>query len=106
MTDPEPTIENNFTSSLEWSYQYEVGFCQQMMDANNATCNDPYFAIGSYFNGTQYYFDEDRAAQPPTDCTPYTGDTYKNIEATTISQDVDGETQTGVAITYTGGPAC
>jgi hypothetical protein len=77
-----------------------------MMDANNATCNDPYFAIGSYFNGTQYYFDEDRAAQPPTDCTPYTGDTYKNIEATTISQDVDGEKQTGVAITYTGGPAC
>lgn len=77
-----------------------------MMDADNATCNSPYYAIGSYFNGTQYYYDSDFAAQPPTDCVPYTGDTFKSIEASTISKESGNETVTGVAITYTGGPAC
>jgi len=40
------------------------------------------------------------------DCLPYSGPEKKDILAETISRDVDGETQTGVSLTYSGGGTC
>lgn len=78
-----------------------------MSEANNSTCSNDAYAIGSTFNGVQYALDQDLAAQPPTDCTPYSGDSSKVISAATIEKtaDIDGvsSTVTGVAITYSGG---
>lgn len=90
------------------SYQYEVGFCQLMSEANNATCTgtDSY-AIGSTLNGIEFLLD--KTGQPPTDCTPYSGSSSKSIEATTIEKTViNADTQeeeivTGVQIKYSGG---
>lgn len=94
-------------SSLDNSYQYEFGFCQMMSEAKDATCRNDVYAIGSAFNTTQYQ--KDKVVQPPTDCTFYSGDTTKVISAETISlviNQTSGEVKTGVALTYSGGPAC
>lgn len=99
----------NWRPSSDYSYQYEFGFCQQMTEANNATCALPVYAIGSDINGTAFYENPDPAAFPPTQCQPYSGSSSSNIEASEISKDVVNaadntvETVTGVAITYTGG---
>lgn len=78
-----------------------------MSEANNSTCNNDAYVIGSTFDGVQYLVDQDLEAQPPTDCTPYSGDSSKSISAETIEKQVtDGNTTstvTGVAITYSGG---
>ncbi len=102
-----------FVSSLNSSYQYEVGFCTLMNEANNATCNNTQaYAIGSYFNALQAQIDGTVANQPPTDCVPQSGQNSKSIKAVTISKEIstdDGNgtitntTVTGVAITYSGG---
>jgi len=42
------------TTSADYSYQYEVGFCQLMSEANNATCKNDAYAIGSYLNATLF----------------------------------------------------
>lgn len=84
------------------SYQYQFGFCQLMSDADNATCATDAFAIGSAFDATQPIAD-----QPPSDCFPYSGSSKNDILAETISRtDADGEVQSGVSLTYSGGNAC
>jgi hypothetical protein len=85
-----------------------------MNEAVNATCSTSQnYAIGSYFNATQAEESGIVDDQPPTDCTPYSGENKNSIVATTISRDlvtVDNTTnittivtQTGVSIQYIGG---
>lgn len=49
---PDPlNLDPFFVSSLVQSYQYEVGFCTLMNEANNATCpTTQAYAIGSTFD--------------------------------------------------------
>lgn len=79
-----------------------------MSEAANATCSVDAFAIGSYLNGTQLLADASLTAQPPIDCTLYSGNSYSSIAATTITKinDTTNETLNGVAITYSGGATC
>lgn len=51
----DPDILDPVLNSLQYSYQYEFSFCQQMSGAANATCYDSNsYAIGSVFNATEY----------------------------------------------------
>lgn len=79
-----------------------------MSESNNATCSNDAYAIGSTFDGVQYLIDDDLSAQPPTDCTPYSGDSSNSISAAMIEKVVVNDdnsttTVTGVEITYSGG---
>ena len=68
-----------------------------MSGASNATCYETNaYAIGSTFNATEYELNKDLSAQPPTDCTPYTGNEYKSISATKISK---GDPATNAEVT-------
>lgn len=79
-----------------------------MSEANNSTCGNDAYAIGSTFDAAQYAVDQDFSKQPPTDCVPYSGDSSSDISAATIEKEVtvslnETEVITGVAITYSGG---